>query len=307
MQVVLYMNFYQFELFCMVVRTKSISKAARNLHLSQPAVSQQIQAMEGYYNVTLFNRSPQGVTLTVPGKVVYDYAQKFMTLFSDLEHDLDKLMGAENSNLVIGASTTIGNYSIPCSLWAFKQKNPQVNLRLDIKNSSEIFQGLVGNEYDLGLIEGETDTGNIIKRKIHEYPLNIITPNQEPWTDMDSVSLEEITKTPLIIREKESGTRMTFEKFLKQNQIDLMNLNIITEMTSISAIKSAVQAGLGISFCPDIAVKKEVKQGSLLALPIKDFDISIPYYLIYQPEKFLSSIAKTFVRFVILPDQRFFC
>jgi DNA-binding transcriptional LysR family regulator len=255
----------------------------------------------------LFNRSSQGVSLTEPGKVVYEYAQKFISLFSDLEHNLDKLMGAENSDLVIGASTTIGNYSIPCSLWAFKQKNPAVNLRLDIKNSSEIYQGLVNNQYDLGLIEGEMDTGNLIKRKIHEYPLNIITPKEEPWTSMDSVSLEQLTKTPVIIREKESGTRMTFEKFLQQNQIELKKLNIITEMTSISAIKSAVQAGLGISCCPDIAVQKEVKQGALLALPIKDFDISIPYYLIYQPEKFLSSIAKNFIRFVILPDQRFFC
>lgn len=301
------MNLYQFEVFCAVVSAKSISKAARKLHLSQPAVSQQIQAMESYYNVTLFNRSPQGVSLTDPGNLVYDYAQKFIALFSDLEHNLDKLMGVENQNLVIGASTTIGNYSIPCSLWAFKQKNPKANLRLEIKNSTDISMGVVNNHYDLGLIEGEIDTGSLIKRKIAEYPLIIITPNQEPWSNMTGISLSEIVKSPIISREKEAGTRMTFEKVLSEKNIDRSELSIITEMTSISAIKSAVEAGLGISFCLDIAVQKEIKQGSLLALPINDLQVAVPYYLIYQPEKFLSSVAKTFIRFVVLPDQRFFC
>ncbi|MDW7675112.1 MAG: LysR family transcriptional regulator, partial [Bacillota bacterium] len=223
------MNIYQLEVFCTVVNAKSISKAARKLHLSQPAVSQQIHAIENYYNVTLFNRSPQGVTLTDPGKLVFEYAQQMLALFGCLENSLDKLMGVEEHNLVIGASTTIGNYIIPCSLWAFKQKNPKVSLRLDIKNSHEIFRGVLEGVYDLGLIEGDFPTDKLVKRKIHQYPLTIIAPNQSPWSSMSSISLEQLTKTPIIFREKESGTRITFEKALKERGISFDN--IITEMT----------------------------------------------------------------------------
>ncbi len=303
------MNFYQLEVFCTVANAKSISKAARKLHLSQPAVSQQIQAMESYYNVTLFNRSPQGVTLTEPGELVYEYAQKLISLFSDLEHNLDKLMGIEEHNLFIGASNTIGNYALPCSLWAFKQKNPQVNIRLDIKNSSDIVEGVQSNYYDLGLVEGDivADETKVVLKKIHEHPMKIITPNCEPWNKMDSISLEQLKQAPLIVRESQSGNRRTLERILKENNIDYGELNIMTEMTSISAIKSSVQAGLGVSLCADVAVQNEVKQGTILALPIEGVDITLPFHLVYLPEKFLSSVAKKFIRFVAMPDQRGFC
>lgn len=303
------MNFYQLEVFCTVANAKSISKAARKLHLSQPAVSQQIQAMESYYNVTLFNRSPQGVTLTEPGELVYEYAQKLIALFNELENNLDKLMGIEDHNIYIGASNTIGNYSIPCSLWAFKQKNPLINIKLDIKNSAEIVNGVISKNYDLGLVEGDlaVDANKVVTKKIHEYPLVIITPNQEPWSKMSSITLEQLSKTPLIIREENSGTRRTLLRALKEKGIDYSDLNIMTEMTAISAIKSSVQAGLGISICADIAAQKEVTQGTLLALPIEDVQINLPFYMVYLPEKFLSSVAKKFIRFIAMPDQRGFC
>lgn len=304
---VLKLNFYQLEIFCAVVKAKSISKAARKLHLSQPAVSQQIQAMEQMYNVKLFNRSSQGVKLTKPGELVYEYSQKILSLFNSLESNLDKLMGAEDQDLFIGAGTTIGNYSVPCSLWAFKEKNSQANIKLDVRNSNDILQGVLENQYDLGLVEGEVKSEKVIKKKIHEEPLKLITPNIEPWSKLEAISAEQLINTPIISREKEAGTRKAFNQALSAKGIDYEELKIITEMTSISAIKSAVQAGHGISYCPHIAVKNEIRQGSILALPLEEGEITVPFYLIYLPEKFLSSIATKFIRFVIPPDQRQFC
>lgn len=290
-----------------MVKTKSISKAARKLHISQPAVSQQIQAMEQLFNVTLFKRSNQGVSLTEPGQLVYEYAQRILALVSDLEQNLDTLMGVEDQSLSIGASPTIGNYSVPCSLWAFKQKNPKAVLHLEIRSSKEVLEGVLGSQFSLGLVEGDLCLNKVVKKKIHSEKIVVITPNEFPWSNKDKVSLEELLKCQMIMHEEGSGIRSSFLAALREVGLDAKDLDVTSEMNSISAVKASVQAGLGISICPEIAVRKEIRQGTLLALPIEDLSMEIPFYIIYLPEKFLSSTSKNFIRFLVHPDERQFC
>ncbi|NMA67799.1 MAG: LysR family transcriptional regulator, partial [Desulfitobacterium sp.] len=134
------MDTYQLKIFIAVSKFQSISKAAKALHLSQPAVSTQIKNLEEYYKGQLFERTQQGVIPTKAGEVFYQYAQKILDLQDEMEQQLEIILQHENNQIIVGASTTIGNVSLPCSIYLFKEEYPEVNIRLEIANAEEILR-----------------------------------------------------------------------------------------------------------------------------------------------------------------------
>ena len=149
------MDSYQLKIFCMVTHLQSFSKAAKMLHMSQPAVSTHIKNLEEYYRGQLFERTPHGVTLTKAGETFYTYAKRILDLQDEMEQQLEVVLLRENNQIVVGASTTIGNVSLPCSIYLFKEQHPEVTIRLDIANSEEVVRKLYADEVDIGVLEGD--------------------------------------------------------------------------------------------------------------------------------------------------------
>lgn len=300
------MDSYQFKIFCTVTRAQSFSKAAKMLHMSQPAVSTHIKNIEEYYQGQLFERTPHGVMLTKAGEVFYDYSQKILDLQDEMEQQLESVLQSKSQQIVVGASTTIGNVSLPCSIYLFKEEYPEVSIRLEIANSDEVLSKVMANEVDIGVLEGyqESPEFNAIPVTSDELIL-IVSPHYSK--EEGSISIENFLKRPLILREDGSGTRKILADALEKHGYNINDLNVITEMTTIDAIKSAVEAGLGEAVVPRLAVRKEAYLGSLKILNITGMEMPLDYNIVYPIQKSLSTAAKRFIRFLSDPEERYLC
>lgn len=303
------MNHNQLEIFCLVARVKSFSKAARLLHLSQPAVSAQIRSLEEHLGVELFDRQPQGVELTAAGKIVYRYATQMLALWESLEKHLDSLSGIDSEELVVASSSCLGNYALPCSIYDFGQKHPAARVRLEIGNRQEVLQKLQDNRVQIGIVEGpvaELD-GEFKVKEVATDTMIVIASPTSPWIERQAISLEELRKAPFILREGGSGVRRVFEQALADRSLTLKQFNITAELGSMDAVKSAVQAGLGLSISTRIAIKSELHRRSLHVLELLDGPITVTHYLVYRAGCYQSAVTRKFIRFITAPGQQAFC
>lgn len=300
------MDTYQLKIFCMVTQLQSFSKAAKMLHMSQPAVSTHIKNLEEYYQGQLFDRTPHGVILTKAGELFYSYALKILDLQDEMEQQLESILQRENNQIVVGASTTIGNVSLPCSIYLFKEEFPEVNIRLEIANSDEVLRKIMADEVDIGVLEGYQESPEINAIPVTSDELVLIVPPSHPNTD-GVISLEDFLKQPIILREDGSGTRRLLAAALEKHSFSINDLNVITQMTTIDAIKSAVEAGLGGAVVPRLAVRKEAYLGTLKVLKIANMDMPLDFNIIYPTNKPLSTSTKRFIKFLTNPEERFLC
>lgn len=301
------LNINQFEIFLMVVRLKSFSKAAKLLYMTQPAISNHIAAMENYYGTKLFNRHSHGVSLTKAGEVAFEYVQKILNLHDLMEKEIDQVMGKENQKLVVGASSNVGNYALPCSILAFKEKYEEVEISLKIANSTTIVQQVLEGNVDLGVMEGPVVHEDLKTIDVFSDRLVLIVPPVEKWLAKEEISLEEIRKEPLIMREKGSGIRKIWEQLLLETGYELQNFRVVTEMGSIDAIKSSVESGLGVSILSRLSAMKELRRGTLKELQISGISSIIKFQVIIRSDRDQPSLATRFIRFLNLPDERSFC
>lgn len=300
------MDSNQLKIFCMVTRQQSFSKAAKLLHMSQPAVSTQVKNLEEYYQGQLLTRTPQGVTLTKAGEVFYNYAQKILGLQDEMEQQIESVFQHENNQVVVGASTTIGNVALPCSIYLFKEQFPEVELCLNIANAEEVLNMVMTDVVDIGVVEGDTESSTLKSLHVASDELVLIVPPQHP-AEGDIISLQDFLKKPLIIREDGSGTRKILETALARHGYSVNQLNVITEMKNIYAIKSAVEAGLGGSVVPLLAVRKEAYTGTLKVLRIMDMDMPLIFNIIYPNSRPLTTKTKQFIKFLTNPEESCLC
>ena len=284
--------------FLTVVEKKSFSKAAKALFLTQPAVSFQIQMLEEYYGTRLFDRVSRNIILTDAGHLLLKYANEMSRLQAELEREMQDLTSNIKGKLKIGASTTIGEYIAPYILGAFKNMYPDVELSLEVANSEDIEASIHDTTLDIGLIEGP-----LIGKDLESIPfltdhLQLVTSVDHPWANLDTISVFELDKFPFISREKGSGTRAEIEQHLKKAGSSANNLNIIMELGSSSAIKAAVESGLGISILSKWAVQDKVKAGLLHTINLKEDEFTRVFRIIYHKKKFKTQASEEFLRFL---------
>lgn len=284
--------------FLTVVDKKSFSKAAKALFLTQPAVSFQIQMLEEYYGTRLFDRVSRNISLTEAGHLLLRYANQMSKMQSELEREMQELTGTAKGRLLIGASTTIGEYVVPYLLGAFKKKYPEVELSLEVANTEDIESRIHDTSLDIGLVEGPITTKDIEKETFIKDRLVLIVPHDHPWATREKVSVFELDKFPFITREKGSGTRIETEQHLKKVGFSDKNLNVIMELGSTSAIKAAVESGLGVSVISKWAAREKVKLGQLAQLTFKEDNFEREFSVIYHKKKFRTQAADAFLTFI---------
>lgn len=300
------MDSYQLKIFCMVTQLQSFSKAAKVMHMSQPAVSTHIKNLEEYYRGQLFERTPHGVTLTKAGETFYIYAKRILELQDEMEQHLEAVLLHESNHIIVAASTTIGNVSLPCTIYLFKEEHPEVTIRLDIANSEEVIRKIMADEADIGVVETYTDSPDLTAIPVTSDELILIVPPDRQDSG-DTFPLKEFLSHPIFLREDGSGTRKILAAALEQHGFSVNDLNVIAEMSTIDAIKSAVEAGLGGAVVPRLTVRKEAYLKTLRVLKIENLPMSLTYHIIYPSHKSMSSQSKRFVKFLTNPDENFFC
>ncbi len=297
------MFFDQFKIIPIVAETKSFSKAARILNLSQPAISSKIQAIEDYYGIKFFNRTAQGVTLTEAGKIVLGYANEFLELHESMEKNLDQLLNVSNPQLTIGSSCTSGNFAMPSTIRGFKEKNPEANVKLDIANSVETLKKLNNKEVDVAIVDGKVDHTNHRVHRLNSVDLVFIAANRDDKKKKKVVTLKELKAKPLIVREKGAAMRSVIEEVAAKNGWTINDFNIISEMNSIHSIKAAVEGGTGITLIPRVAVQKELDAGTLRIVQVEELDLKVDINLVYSADEEPSLIAQKFIKFLSNPKK----
>lgn len=292
------MEDHKLRVFCAVAETKSFSKASELIHLTQPAVSLQIQAMEELYETRLFDRSGNSINLTPAGEILYKRAKEILALYAEAQQNISEITGSIKGSLSIGASSTIGNYLLPHIIAAFKKKVPQVNISLFVSNTKIITERLNAGEIDIALVEGDVSKQRFSVETLLSDELVVIMSPAHPWAERRGLSAIELTKEPLILREEGSGTRQIILKHLEEHGIKLDQLKIALVVGSTEAIKGAVEEGLGVSIMSGWAVRKWLKQGLLKAGTFKDLKFHRNFTIISPKRNYSTHTAKEFLNFL---------
>lgn len=252
-------------------------KAADQLFLSQPAVTLQIQALENELGVRLFDRTGGKVALTPQGKSLLNYANKLAALAAQAERELSSTQGAVSGELLLGVSTTIAQYVLPKLLGAFLGEHPQVHFSLRSGNTAEIVRLLLDAKVSAGLIEGPAQERGIRTEPFMEDELVLIVPR-----DFKSarVSRAQLQKMSLLMREQGSGSRRVVEAALEKFGLKPKSFQKVMDLDSTEAIKSAVEADLGVGFVSRWAISKELELGTLRVVEVSDLRITRHFTLI---------------------------
>lgn len=296
------MNLEYLQSFYMTVKNNSISKAAKALHLTQPAVSMQLRNLENEFGTALLIRSNKGVELTEEGKIVFDYADTLLSIQGNIERDIKSLQ--ENiPKLLIGSCKTVGEHALPCSIYTFKHKHKEVDISMTLHNSCDVIEMLKDHTINLGIIQHDPEDETLILQQIISDELVLVgAGNDVPHT----VTLDELIEMPLILREQDSGTFKTLCSSLENHALNCDCLNIIYHLNSPGAIKSSLLAGKGFSFLPRLIVSGELKDGSLKEIHVENFQIPAGYFMAQRSKCTLSKHEDMFKDF-ILSSKRGFC
>jgi len=292
------MDDHKLKVFCTVAETKSFSKTSEIIHLTQPAVSLQIQALEEIYETKLFDRSSSTVTLTPAGEVLYKYAKEILALYATAEKVIGKLTGLVKGSITIGACSNIGNYLLPSVITDFRKTHLKTKIHLLVSNTKRVIELLNSGNIDIGIVEGDVVRQKmVVKKLISDELLLIVSPNH-PWAKKKEVSISDLTKEPFIFREAGSGTRQTMEKFLSRHGITPQDMKVSIVLGSTEAIKDAVENGLGVSIISRWAARKENKYGTLRLLSLKEEKMVRDFSLIINKNSVSSNALDEFLTFL---------
>lgn len=285
------MEDHKLKVFCAVAETKSFSKASEIIHLTQPAVSLQIQAIEEAFETKLFDRTSNTVMLTPTGEILYNYAKEILGLYAAIEKDIGEITGLVKGNISVGASTTIGNYLMPAVISDFKRAFPKITIQLIVGNTKRIVELLKAGNLNLGIVEGEAGSYKVMTEKLLSDELSLIVAPFHPWAKKKEISIHEIIKEPFILREDGSGTRQVIEKYLSKMGIAVQSLKISSIIGSTEAIKEAVENGIGVSIVSKWAVRKEGRYGTIHTLGFKEIRMLRDFSLIFNKNSISSYAA----------------
>jgi DNA-binding transcriptional LysR family regulator len=284
------------QVFHTVARLLSFTKAAETLHMTQPAVTFQIRQLEEHFNTRLFDRTHNRISLTAAGQRVYEYADRILGLYGEMDSRVRELTGDVSGILIIGASTTIAEYVLPTLLGEFQQRYPDVNIRLSVSNSLGVVHMVENNSVDVGIVEAPVSNKNLAVEVCWHDELMFICSPGHVLAKKTAITPQEIVGLPFLCREEGSGTREVINEYLEQNKVSPQDINLCMEFGSPEAIKGAVEAGLGVSIVSRATVGKELKLDTLVALPLKPV-LKRPFSFVHQRQKFRLRAVDEFMNF----------
>lgn len=298
------MENFRLKVFRTVAAEMSFRKAAEALHLSQPAVSQQIRSLEEETGVRLFDRgSGDGhgsqIALTEAGRVLLSYAESAAGTMAEAQRALAALNEDVSGELRLGASTTVAQYVLPRILGSFLRQYPHVHLSVMSGNTERIAEAVAEHEVALGIIEGPPMRRDVKTEPMVQDEMVLIAAPGHAWARAGSIAATELTKAPLLMRERGSGSRRVVERALKNAGIPLRSLRVTMELDSTEAIISGVEAELGVGFISRWAMGKPLRLGTIRTVQVKGLEILRDFSFIRQTGTELTGAAAAFQRFAI--------
>lgn len=283
--------------FITVANTKNFTKAADLLNITQPAVSQHINGLEEYYQVKLFYKNGKSMDLTEEGIVLYKYALEMQRLSKIMKAALDNKT-AIIKKYYVGATLTIGGYVLPKIIGEYRKFQENQDIILYVENTEAVMKRLFDGDIHLGVIEGPFDKGKVNYQKFKDDELVLAVSPFHDFAARASVTIEEVLKERLILREKGSGTRKVFEDRLIKEGYSLEDENIYMEIGNITALISLVESNLGCTIISQEAIKPSLQANTLKIVPIDNFQVMREFNFVYlQLDEFQHQFIDEFIQF----------
>jgi DNA-binding transcriptional LysR family regulator len=286
------MDVRDLQVFLSVSKHLNYTRAGEEINLSQPSVSVRVRQLETELGVKLFEQLGKKVVLTDAGQLLVPYANRVMAAVDDAHHAIDELQGLERGSMRIGASTTPGMYLVPQVVSRFKQSHPKIEIRLRIKDTREVENGVLNNEFDFGFVGGHLAAEEVSAVPWLTDELLLVVSPTHRFAGRKTIRKQDLRAERFIVRESGSATRATIVAQLQQVDFELAT---VIELENPESIKRGVQSGLGIAFISKFAVATELKAKTLTAIRVRDLTINRELKIVHRKDKHLSRAALAFI------------
>jgi DNA-binding transcriptional LysR family regulator len=285
----------QLRIFESVARHSSVSRAAAELHLTQPAVSMQMKQLEEQVGVPLLEQIGKRLFLTEAGQEMRLHAERFNALTRDLKTSMDQFRGLQRGLLRIAVVST-ANYFLPPLIAALNERHPGMRISLQVANREAVLSALADNRTDLAITGRPPDSGELVAQHFMDNPLVVIASPAHPLAKQSAITMRRFSEERLVVRETGSGTRAAIERYFSEHGLEHLTG---CELSSNEAIKQAVQAGLGLGVVSAQTIELELEAGRLVALPVEGFPIVRRWYVVHRQGKRLSAAAVAFLELLL--------
>ena len=293
------MENFRLKVFRTVAEHLSFRRAAETLHLTQPAVTLQIKALEEELGVRLLDRSGNRVVLTPAGRILNRRANEIAEISERAREELSLLTGEHAGELRAGASTSIAQYVLPKLLGNFKREHPKVQLQIISGNTEEIVEHLIAGQISIGLIEGPALRKDVRTEPFMEDELVLIFPAGHLWARKSQVTMDDLRGAPFLLRERGSGTRRVLEAALEKAGLRKQDMNVVMELDSTEAIISSVESGLGIGFATRAAIFPRLPLRRIATAAVKGLRVPRHFAFVYPSGPKPEGLAGIFRRFTL--------
>ena len=289
-------NLNQLRVFHRVATLMSFTRAAEQLHLTQPGISKHISELETHYGNRLFDRLGKKVSLTQAGEILLGAVTEMFRLIDEANMRIGDLMGLVGGRLNIGASIMIGTYILPRILAKFKRRHPAVEIALDISLSEQIVDKVLVNTLEMGLVGHRASDKKLVVQRFKTDRMVLIVSTDHGWAKRRSaIGLRELIDQPFLLPQKGSGTRKILEDLFQRSGVRPKHT---MELGTTEGVKKAVEAGLGISILSDHIVQNELATRQIRSLTLKGADLRRDLFVVYLKDRYLSAAAQAFLKYV---------
>ncbi len=291
------MDIRQLRLFCRIVERHSFSLAAEELHITQPAASQQVRSLERELKTTLLDRSRRTVVPTDSGEVLYRYAREILALHERARTEIGDLGDLVSGKVVIGASTGPGEHVLPAMLTRFKDLYPGVEVALHVDDTQEVVERVLTREFELGAVGAPTRRPDLVAEPLARDEVVLVCSPAHPWASRTSVSIEELGREPQVVQQQGAGIRAVVEDHLRHAGLPPERLNIVMEMGLMESAKQAAIAGGGVTFMSRWAIGPELEHGTLAGVHVEGLEIRRDFYTVRSKSRVLSRAAEALLAY----------
>jgi DNA-binding transcriptional LysR family regulator len=284
--------------FSKAAELSSFTGAAKALRLTQASVSQRVQALEKKLDTPLFKRQGGRVLLTDAGQKLYDYAQRILDLHQQARREITGHDAPVGGELSLAASSIPGDHLLPSLLSLFGQKHPHIRVRATISDSMGVMAQVERGEVSLGLVGRKIEKPHLDFRYLASDRMVLIVPPGHALSRRKKLSVKQLARYPLVVREVGSGLRHCFEKSLDKAGLSLSDLRVALELGSNEAIKEAVLRGVGLAILSTYAVQKELRAGQLHAVVVSDLHCDRDMYIVQDRRRVPPLPARLFLLFL---------
>ncbi len=279
------MDIHHLKIFIAVYKNKSFTKASEKLHISQPTISEHIKNLEKSLDCKLFDRLGRSIMPTAEADILYPKALQILDDLDQIQEDISAAGIGVKGKLIIGASTIPGAYILPRMAYTFKKQYPDVAFEILIEDSGKITNMVLQHDLFFGIVGAKMPSEKLDYEPLIEDELVLVATSK--LLPQKTITLDKLPSIPFLQREIGSGTRQTFENFLKKNTITTNTFNIVATLGSISAVKQAVKENLGASVISRVAVQEELDSSILHEIPIINMKMKRKFYLVLQKKRTL--------------------